>query len=429
MTAPAPDDPQTLTALSFYPSQYDYIEQLRLDPEEGALEFCRGGGQRLYYLLRGRYAWRRESEARWRLEIGALDVLDPYTEARRMELPPRSVGCRVERGPFAIRRDVVWRVKSMAAWPCSVYPLRLRFDEHPLFGRALHSELPAGGYEEVAYPSRLGEDREAAAVRASMTTRGLLLLHDRTTGAARPDDAEQPSFVLCPERMGGSILGRMRRQLEGDFFGLALGLRGGEERSVDRAIEVLAEVGVDEVVALTMSPLPEPRPPVVLAQARGALAKRLPGAPLRVLPAAFARERVAHHLARQLRQLGAVPERVSQVLLCASPASAVGAEYVAAARAIADDVAARAGLPCHVAFSRRAGARPTVDEALAAIGLGAPGVALAWISPLAPTRPQVDEALAAAEEFRGAGGTLLQLPQLITEHVAELLVDHARAHL
>ncbi len=419
-----------LTEISFFPSLYDYIERLSLDPEAGALEFCRGGSQRLHYLMRAPYRWRREGEERWRLEIDARAVHNAYTDALELTLPPRVARCRVERGPFRIRCDIVWKLKDMSEWPYIEFPFRLRFDGHPLSGRRERGDLPVDGYEELGYPAALGVRLTAAEVRARGRTRGLLLLHERSVDADAPPDAPQHSFALCPDRMGGSLAHRVRRQLEGDFVQIAVALRGGERHTVDAAIDAMLKTDVDELVAVTLRPLPERRPPLVLAELADKLARRMPGVPLRRLPQAIARERVARHVAAQLRAYKLDGERASRVLLCAAPAGAEGATYGAAARELAAAVDAQLQASrCTAAFTRRSGCRPSVDEALAELGPVEPAVAIAWGSPLVPSARDLAEIFDAAQAYREAGGAWEMVLSLMGEHVAELIVEHVRAQL
>jgi hypothetical protein len=68
-----------------------------------------------------------------------------------------------------------------------------------------------------------------------------------------PDDG--PGFGFALDNPGSSIVSPIRRRLDGDIWCVAMGLRGHTENGINKAVEYLSEVGMDEVFLLSLFPL------------------------------------------------------------------------------------------------------------------------------------------------------------------------------
>ena len=128
--------------LSANPHYYDYVHLLVLG-EQGAVELVDGGGQALRRRVVGRLEVIGATKTRAEAWFRELFDVDPWQRSEeRLPLEDLVTGVRVETGPFALRREVVWNVKEDEA-PWLLYEHRLAFDVDPLAaGRPSHLDWP-----------------------------------------------------------------------------------------------------------------------------------------------------------------------------------------------------------------------------------------------------------------------------------------------
>ncbi|HEY1012623.1 MAG TPA: hypothetical protein VGE07_07960 [Herpetosiphonaceae bacterium] len=121
-----------LSLLSANPHLYDYMHYMDFD-DDGSVKMIDGAGQRINAVAEGRYRHRQPSDDLIEIEFFELRELNPRDRAEiRRTFEPFVATARIERGPFAIREQVVWNVSDENALRCRLYDRRYVFDTDPL---------------------------------------------------------------------------------------------------------------------------------------------------------------------------------------------------------------------------------------------------------------------------------------------------------
>lgn len=115
------------------PQWYDYVHFIDLR-DDGAVTMIAGGGQALRRRIEGTLELLEVDERRARVRFSGLRDADPY--ARSLEtrtIADLELDVVVEPGPFALCREVMWRVEEDER-PWLLFEDRLAFAADPLAG-------------------------------------------------------------------------------------------------------------------------------------------------------------------------------------------------------------------------------------------------------------------------------------------------------
>ncbi|KRT55697.1 hypothetical protein [endosymbiont of Ridgeia piscesae] len=118
--------------LSANPNYYDYLHLIRL-VEDGTVELIDGAGQSINTEVNGKYSIYEMDADTVSIKFYDLVEADSYRPDEKIrDIDPFVVKVVKEKGNFAFRQEVIWRIDSEDDWPCLLFDTRFVFEFDPL---------------------------------------------------------------------------------------------------------------------------------------------------------------------------------------------------------------------------------------------------------------------------------------------------------
>ena len=121
---------QIPTSLVANPQYYDYLHFLRLK-DDGEILMMGGGGQVINIHIEGHYQIHQQKNS-IQLNLTELAQYNPYSKEKLHDIDNLILKFQPEEGTFAIRQEVIWKIKNPDDYPYLLYKVRYRCDIDPI---------------------------------------------------------------------------------------------------------------------------------------------------------------------------------------------------------------------------------------------------------------------------------------------------------